>query len=324
MNPKVSVILPVWNGEKYINRSIISIRSQTFENFECIIVNDGSTDQTIEAINDNIIGDKRFRILDIPHSGLSVARNTGIDAANGEVIFHIDSDDEAMPQMIEKSIEFLDENDLEIAFFNAISTFEGNIIPLEKALNRYFNRKMTYGIHSGRDMLDQMTLNGDYVYAVFIQAAKKSAIRKKFFPQLRAQDMLYTTQNLFLANRVGHLSDFLYIKNTNLNSISLSRLDASYAWSLLKIILELQKFAEEECSIKSIGLERVVDQAFQALIYAIKNLNEDDWKNVMKMSFTEKTFLAAIARIVYAPAVKKRLEQYMPSEWQWFCQNIAK
>ena len=274
MSLKSSIILPVWNGEKCIQKSIASIKNQTMEDFECIIVDDGSTDNTLEVSYSTIKEDSRFNIIEIPHDGLSTARNTGIDKANGDIIFHIDADDEALPEMLEKTVEFLEGNNLEMAFFDAESITSSDVSFVENSTRRYFTRKMHYGISSGRKMLDRMASNGDFVYAAFIQAARKSAIRRKFHRGLRAQDMLYTTQNLFLADRVGHLPETLYIKNTSADSVSLSRPDAHYAWSMLTTFLEIQKFAEEQCSDRCIGLELVADQAFQALTYAVKNLNK--------------------------------------------------
>ena len=293
------------------------------DDFECIIVDDGSIDKSVDASYAIIDDDKRFRILEIQHDGLSTARNVGIDSANGDVIFHMDADDEARPDMLEKAISFLDENNLELVFFNAESRTDLEDSSIGIPIKRYFTREMHYGISSGRKMLDRMASNGDFVYAVFIQAARKSAIRRKFHRGLRAQDMLYTTQNLFLADRVGHLPETLYIKNISADSVSLSRPDAHYAWSMLTTFFEIQKFAEEQCNDKCIGLEMVADQAFQALTYAVKNLNKDDWKKIMNTtSFTERTMLAAIGRLVYTPAVKRRLERNMPEEWKWFCETV--
>ena len=289
------------------------------EDFECIVVDDGSTDKSIEAACAAIEGDKRFRIVKIQHDGLSTARNVGIDNAHGDIVFHVDADDEAMPEMLEKAAAFLEENCLEMVFFDAESRTDSEASSVGKSVKRYFTRKTNYGISSGRAMLDAMASNGDFVYAAFIQAARKSAIRRKFFRGLRAQDMLYTTQNLFLADRVGHLTETLYVKNTTVDSVSLSRPDAHYAWSMLTTFLEIQKFAEKECQERCIGLEAVADQAFQALTYAVENLNEDDWQDAMKMGFTERTMLASIGRLVYTPAVKRRLERTMPKEWKWIC-----
>lgn len=102
ITPLVSIIVPVYNAEKFIHKCIDSIRTQTYENFELILVDDGSTD------NSGIICDeyaqKESRIITIhkPNNGVSSARNKGLDTATGEFITFIDSDDCINPQFLEK------------------------------------------------------------------------------------------------------------------------------------------------------------------------------------------------------------------------------
>jgi glycosyltransferase involved in cell wall biosynthesis len=91
-NPKVSVIIPAYNVEKYIQYCVDSILKNTYENFEVIIVNDGSTDRTEEACKD-LLSDPRVRLISQGNSGVSAARNTGIRAANGDYVTFIDGDD---------------------------------------------------------------------------------------------------------------------------------------------------------------------------------------------------------------------------------------
>lgn len=311
MSKKVSVILPVWNGEKYIHRSIRSLQSQTYENFECLIVDDGSTDQTKDIAENLVSNDIRFKVAQIPHNGLSVARNFGLDHTSGEIVFHMDVDDEAMPEMIEKSVNFLDDNNLEIAFFDADSVAEGISPSREKSIKRYFTRNMHYRICSGKEMLDCMSINNDFVYAVFIQAARRTAIRKKFCKGLRAQDMLYSVQNLFLANLAGHLPEILYIKHTTEDSVSVSKHDAHFAWSLLRTINELQSFAEEQNLSRCFGIEAAIEKTYRALAYAIEHLDENDWKKIMSMPFYERTSLCSLGMLISTPAVKRRLGQML-------------
>ena len=110
MNPKVSVILPTYNGEKYIRQSIESVLSQSFLDWELIIIDDGSNDNTREIINSYI---KNEKIIDIyqKNSGACIARNKGIEMSKGFYIAFIDDDDEWIDKdKLKKQIEFLDSN----------------------------------------------------------------------------------------------------------------------------------------------------------------------------------------------------------------------
>lgn len=109
MNPRISVIMAVYNGEKYLKESIDSILCQTFNNFEFIIINDNSTDKTekiIESYNDPRILLKKNDI----NLGLSASLNIGIKLAKGEFIARMDADDISLPQRFEKQLNFLDNN----------------------------------------------------------------------------------------------------------------------------------------------------------------------------------------------------------------------
>ncbi len=103
---KVSIIIPVYNVEPYIERCIKSVMKQTYQDIECILVNDASPDDSI-VIAERLIADYngpiQFRILNHEHNrGLSAVRNTGIDAATGDYLYFFDSDDEITPDCIEK------------------------------------------------------------------------------------------------------------------------------------------------------------------------------------------------------------------------------
>lgn len=93
INPVVSIIVPVYNKERYISRCLSSLRNQIFKNFEVIIVNDGSTDSSAEIIDGFLNQDNRFRYFEQTNQGVSSARNTGLVQANGEWITFVDADD---------------------------------------------------------------------------------------------------------------------------------------------------------------------------------------------------------------------------------------
>ena len=106
--PLVSVVMPVFNGEKYVAEAIESILTQTFTDFEFIIVDDGSQDRSAEIIRSYEARDDRIRIIQLEHNmGLSDARNRGIAVANGEFITSMDCDDISLPERLRKQVDFL-------------------------------------------------------------------------------------------------------------------------------------------------------------------------------------------------------------------------
>ena len=91
--PKISVIVPVYNVEKYLRQCLDSIVDQTFEDIEIIVLNDGSTDGSLGIVNEYVAKDKRIKVIDKPNEGLGKTYNRGIEAATGEYIGFVESDD---------------------------------------------------------------------------------------------------------------------------------------------------------------------------------------------------------------------------------------
>jgi glycosyltransferase involved in cell wall biosynthesis len=104
----VSVILPVYNGSKTINRAVESILSQTFEDFEFLIINDGSKDSTSEILDS--FDDNRIRILHQENRGLVFSLNRGVKNSQGKYIARMDADDIALPDRLQKQVDFMEKN----------------------------------------------------------------------------------------------------------------------------------------------------------------------------------------------------------------------
>lgn len=106
---KVSVVLPAYNSMEYLPQTLANILCQTFEDFEVIIVNDGSSDNIKEWFSGNI-QDSRVKLISQPNQGVAVALNTGIEQAQGDYIAFSDQDDLWEPTKLEKQVKALDEN----------------------------------------------------------------------------------------------------------------------------------------------------------------------------------------------------------------------
>ena len=131
LNPLVSVITPVYNREKYLVRCIESILSQTYENFEFIIVDDNSSDLTVNIIKDYISQDSRIKFLENDKNlGATLSFNRGLDFCQGKYVARMDSDDISLSDRFKKQVEVFESwSDLEVLGAGAIFINEGgNII----------------------------------------------------------------------------------------------------------------------------------------------------------------------------------------------------
>lgn len=137
-NRKVSIIVPVYNSEKYLDRSIQSIIDQTHQNLEIILVNDGSTDSSLTICREKESTDPRIIVIDKPHNGVASTRNEGLNHCTGDYIGFVDSDDYIAKEMYEELVKSLETSQADIAECgHFVVDDKNNIIqkyPLKKSL----------------------------------------------------------------------------------------------------------------------------------------------------------------------------------------------
>lgn len=119
--PLISIIVPVYNVEKYLSKCIESILVQGVEDFELLLVNDGSKDNSLALCNDYAERDSRIKVLDKPNGGVSSARNLGLDNATGEWVTFVDADDWLAEGALAKTIPYMEE--FEIIRFSTLDIF---------------------------------------------------------------------------------------------------------------------------------------------------------------------------------------------------------
>lgn len=125
MNPLISIIIPVYNTEKYLRRCLDSIIAQTYKDFECILVDDGSTDNSGKICEEYASKDVRFKVFHKENGGVSSARNLGLEQIKGEYVTFCDSDDSTNSDWLSVFIEGIVNSDLVVASFN-IKKLNGN------------------------------------------------------------------------------------------------------------------------------------------------------------------------------------------------------
>ena len=125
---KLSIVVPVYNVEKYLTKCLDSLINQTYSNLEIICVNDGSKDNSLKILNKYKENDKRIIVIDKKNGGVSSARNAGIDASSGEYITFVDSDDYIDTDAYENCLKIIRERNPDILAFNYITEPDNNIV----------------------------------------------------------------------------------------------------------------------------------------------------------------------------------------------------
>jgi glycosyltransferase involved in cell wall biosynthesis len=111
---KISVVMSVYNGEKYLSQAVESILNQTYQDFEFVIINDGSADGSFDILRNFETKDKRIRLISRENKGLIYSLNEGVKIAQGEYIARMDADDISTPERLEKQLKYASENDLAV------------------------------------------------------------------------------------------------------------------------------------------------------------------------------------------------------------------
>lgn len=138
MNPIFSVIVPVYKTEKYLDKCVTSILTQSFENLELILVDDGSPDNCPQLCDEYALRDKRVKVIHKENGGVSSARNVGIDAARGQFIWFVDSDDYIEEFALEKLYEEQNKEYADIYIFNVKNSNELFVGTIDDFLRKYY------------------------------------------------------------------------------------------------------------------------------------------------------------------------------------------
>lgn len=216
METSVSIIIPVYNCEKYLTDCFNSVEMQTYKNIEVIIVNDGSKDNGIEIIKKYLRKNKNWKLIDQKNQGLSMSRNNGFDISTGKYIFFLDSDDEIPCDAIEKLVCSAEKNSSCIVI--------GNMVNYNSS-GKYPNYTTKYIKNS-----DNISYKSFPKLLSFIHAAgklyRRDAIKNvKFISGVKHEDN-YFNLSLYLKNiRISMIKDDVYyhrIREGNDKSITQS------------------------------------------------------------------------------------------------------
>ena len=222
-SPKVSVIIPVYNTQPWLKECLDSVLRQTMADFEVICVDDGSTDQSGAVLQEYAAKDARFSVFSQSNQGQSAARNAGIKIARGQYIYFLDSDDYIEPDLPETVCRRLDNENLDIVFFDVHVFGEKGIQQefVNQKNKRYILSRDYPAVFTGEDLLCSFLENGDYRCSVCKQVVRKELLtihQLSFYEGIINEDDLYTFQVMMLARRAAYIHRILFHRRLRLNS----------------------------------------------------------------------------------------------------------
>lgn len=249
----ISVIVPVYNVEEYLEECLNSILLQTYTNLEILIVNDGSTDNSLEILQKFSQKDSRITIFTKENGGLSSARNLAIDEAKGEYFTFIDSDDYIEENYIEYLMKSLIDNEADISIVNSYHMINGKRKDI-------INNDGNVSIFSRREVLERMySKENDFIG--ILQSAQGKLYKKKLFKNIRyplgkKYEDAFTTYKLYLnSKKIVYTNIALYAYRIREGSI----LRSGYSLSNLDV---LEMFEERINILESKGYDTKTDRYY--------------------------------------------------------------
>lgn len=277
LNPKITVILPVYGVEKYIGKCARSLFSQSYDNIEIIFVNDGTKDRSIEIV-ETLLSESfphmagKVRIIHKENAGLPAARKTGLEAASGDYILYVDPDDCLADGALEKIARKIEETDADIVYFDFYREhyrrtkykYDGR----KHRLMRGKRRERDYGPEDKGLWIRNIYNYVSYGY-LWIKCFRKSIYDNNpiFIPAYSMQeDEIFSAGIIHYARTFAHLKDYLYYYNQyNGNSITArdkKRRDLSSAKNMIDVY-EHYKGQYSDCPFTS---------AFPSIMYRLAGI----------------------------------------------------
>lgn len=215
----VSVIIPIYNSEKYLQKCIDSITAQTYSDLEIILVDDGSTDCSGTICDDYQSRDNRITVIHQKNCGQAEARNNGLAHASGQYIYFQDSDDLLYPEAISHLDSYIKQEQADIVLFDAETVFEDFN---DKTYSEDLKRRQHFSTQQGAMMLSELLSNQAFLSCPYLHFFSREFLEniKFHFPKLAMHEDECVFPSVYVkAHRIAHLHEVLYIRRLRANSV---------------------------------------------------------------------------------------------------------
>jgi len=237
--PKISVIIPVYNTEKYLRQCLDSIINQTFTDFECICVNDNSNDSSLNILKEYANNDNRIKILYQQNKGPASARNLGIKESYGDYLIFIDSDDWIEKYCLEKFYNIIDKDNYDVVQSNYKIYFQQD--------NRYESKILLKGEQIKQEDSVFNLLHKTYEGPVWRRIYKKDVIVRNnlyFYEGRTSEDGVFSAILFLHTRKIFYIEDELYIYRKQLPfsaSSDLNKLFEDWFYNFYELIKDISK-----------------------------------------------------------------------------------
>lgn len=291
LEPLISVIIPVFNTEKYLRECVDSVLNQSYQNYEVVLVDDGSSDNSGIICDEYNEIDDRIKVIHKANGGQSSARNAALNIAKGKYIYFLDSDDYIGDSLLELLVKTAEENNADFVFFEAQS-FMDNENTLENSIINNFDyvRTHDYECFNGQKQLVNLMKNQEYYVCTPLHFYKREYLDRH---SIRFEEGIIHEDNLFSASIYlhdgisAHLSNNGYYRRLRNQSTMTTR---DIKQRLYKYSSLLTVYYGISSLIKSLQTDQTVflpliNDSINAVIYSFDNLDSQS-KKTERRSFT--------------------------------------
>lgn len=242
---EVSIVIPVYNTEDYLSRAIESCLNQTFKGLEIIIINDGSTDSSLQIAQAYEAKYTGIRVVTTENRGLSEARNKGLDVARGRYIYFLDSDDWIEPQTIEHCYRLANENELDMVLFDSkVETDCSLESSIEINFNNYKRDHIVDSkpIYSGRQFVETYSAKGGVLVQAWLVFTRRDFLLNnniRFLPNAYYEDVAFNFLCMMKAERIMYVPWAFHVRLYRGGSIMTTSLNTRKVCSIYEITKEM-------------------------------------------------------------------------------------
>lgn len=269
INPKVSVVIPVYNTEAYVREAVESILAQTLKEIEVILINDGSTDNSQRILEELRDKDPRVKLLVQKNQGLSITRNNGMEIASAQYIYFMDSDDmleaDALACCYDKCIE----EKLDFVFFEADTFFDADKGSIAANFDYSRNSMTPSTVYSGMEALGYQLKAYEFRSSVCLNFIALEFLRENklsFYPNILHEDQLFTAQLYLEASRVLYLPKVFFHRRVREDSIMTRTLSMKNMEGYFAVASELERRKEQHPQEKG-AIDLLLTQMLNAAVW---------------------------------------------------------
>lgn len=276
---KVSVIIPVYNVQEYLQECLDSILGQTLKEIEVICIDDGSTDKSYDILMEYQKKDSRIIVLQQENQGAGIARNKGLDIARGEYLSFLDADDFFDKEMLKKSYMKALDNDCDIVMFRH------NRYDHQSKKKYDLSHMMRKDKFPDQDVFNANDISGNFYFTIYGWTWDK-LFKKAFIDQLKIKfqstriynDMFFTYSAIVAASKLSYMNDVLMFQRVNRTGSITKSVNSNWQ-CIIEALVAVKCFLVINNFYNNVKV-RFLEYAIQMIYFTIKQLDDSEKRNM--------------------------------------------